>query len=310
MWVIRYDRVESLCYIWFMVVISPLQQTEPPAFFLKVPAVQTAPVVFASPHSGRYYPEAFVLSSRLDALGLRRSEDAYMDRLFASVTDHGAPLISANFARAYCDLNREPYELDPSMFSGALPVAANIRSPRVAVGLGTIARTVGGGQDIYKGKLPIEEIERRLATCYRPYHATLEGLINKTRDLFGWCLLVDCHSMPPLGPSTGEDRIHVVLGDCYGAACAKDVTRQVEARLLELGYNSALNMPYSGGYTTSHYSNPEQGVHSIQIEINRDLYLDDATLDPSPGFAKLAADLNVMAQGLTQWARQWQGNGV
>ncbi len=291
----------------------PFAQAEPSAYFLRVPKVQTAPVVFASPHSGRHYPDAFVASSRLDATSLRRSEDAYVDLLFEGVPDHGAPLIAAHYARAYCDLNREPYELDPAMFSGPLPVAANTRSPRVASGLGTIARTVGSGLGIYRSKLSVDEVERRLGACYRPYHAQLERMIAATHEQFGWCLLVDCHSMPSVmgdvSYQPGSHTMDLVLGDCHGQACSEEITALIETFLSEKGYGVVRNAPYSGGFTTCHYGNPELKSHSIQIEINRNLYLDESSISPGPNFDRLRADLDGMAGALTQWARQWRGGG-
>lgn len=286
---------------------STISAAGPSAYSLWVPVDQTAPVVFASPHSGRQYPEAFVTGSRLDFVSLRRSEDAFVDELFSCVPDHGAPLIAASYARAYCDLNREPYELDPSMFSGPLPKAANIKSPRVAAGLGTIARTVGSGMEIYRGKLSIDEIEKRLELCYRPYHRQLERLIAATHERFGWCLLVDCHSMPSSGVPIWRDRgVDMVLGDCHGLACGSDVTEKIENFLTEKGYRVAINTPYAGGFTTSHYGHPSVGFHSIQIEINRDLYLDEASINPGPGFNRLRTDMNEVVRTLTKWAAQWQ----
>ena len=284
-------------------------EAEPLAFALTTPSVQTSPAVFASPHSGRYYPDDFVRASRLDADGLRRSEDGYVDALFRSAPDHGAPLIAAHYARAYCDLNREPYELDPAMFSDPLPSKANIRSSRVAAGLGTIARTVGAGMEIYRGKLRVSEVERRLAQCYRPYHRQLEQLVRATREKFGWSLLVDCHSMPSIGVPAGPDgAVDVVLGDSHGQACAPDITQMVQDRLVELGYRVSRNMPYSGGYTTCHYGRPSAGCHSIQIEINRALYLDEGKCRPGDGFDRVAADMDRFVLGLTDGLARWHGS--
>ena len=271
---------------------------------VQAPSEQSRPLVFASPHSGRDYPPDFVAASRLDPLGLRRSEDSFVDELFASAPAHGAPLLAARFPRAFCDPNREPYELDPSMFSGPLPPQANSRSPRVAAGLGTIARVVASGADIYRDKLPVAEIERRVAGYYRPYHDRLRALVEATRRRFGWSLLVDCHSMPsvggPLDRDPGLSRVDVVLGDCYGASCAPVVTHTAEAEFARLGYRVVRNTPYAGGFTTRHFGQPRHGSHALQIEINRGLYMEEATHAKTAGFARLAADIDRVVAALAE----------
>lgn len=272
------------------------------------PAERTVPLVFSSPHSGREYPADFVASSRLDPQGLRRSEDSFVDELFASVVRHGAPLLCARFPRAFCDPNREPYELDPSMFSGPLPPAANTRSPRVAAGLGTIARVVASGAEIYDGKLPVSEIDRRVSGFYRPYHRRLVTLIDEARLHFGWSLLVDCHSMPsiggPMDRDVGLSRVDVVLGDCYGASCAPMITQVVEDAFRARGYRVVRNTPYAGGYTTRHYGQPRHGSHALQIELNRALYMDESRHAKLPGFDHLAADLDGVAAVLAELTRE------
>lgn len=266
------------------------------------PTAQTVPLVFASPHSGRDYPPDFVALSKLDPAGLRRSEDSFVDLLFASAPDRGAPLIAALFPRAFCDPNREPYELDPSMFSGRLPAHANTRSPRVAAGLGTIARVVASGAEIYRAKLPVAEAERRISQYYRPYHHRLRSLVDATRNRFGWSLLVDCHSMPsvggPMDRDMGLSRVDVVLGDCFGAACAPAVTQMAEDVFRNLGYRVVRNTPYAGGFTTRHYGQPKGGSHALQIELNRALYMDERKHTQSSGFATLQADLDKVIAAL------------
>lgn len=267
------------------------------------PARQTLPIVLASPHSGSFYPDDFVAGSRLDAHSLRRSEDAYVHDLCAGGPDLGAPLLHALFPRAYLDPNREAYELDPSMFDGPLPNHCNVRSPRVAAGLGTIARMVASGADIYRAKLPVAEAEKRIETCYRPYHRALRDLVEGTLERFGYCILVDCHSMPSGSaghgsmepPGGGSD---FVLGDLHGHSCAPAVTETARRVLTDLGYRVARNAPYAGGYTTRHYGRPKERVHALQIEINRRLYMDEATFARLPGFAAIAAALNAVIGAL------------
>ncbi len=266
------------------------------------PPRQTVPLVFSSPHSGRDYPAEFVAQSRLDARMLRRSEDSFVDELYAGVVALGAPLIAALFPRAYCDPNREPYELDPAMFSGTLPDHANTRSPRVLAGLGTIARVVASGAEIYAGRLPVAEAESRIARCYRPYHRRLRELVEATRAAFGWSLLVDCHSMPsvggPMDRDSGLSRVDVVLGDCFAAACSPLFTQVAEDTFSQLGYRVVRNAPYAGGFTTRHYGQPRLGSHALQIEINRALYMDEANHCHGPDFARVRADLERVAAAL------------
>jgi len=254
---------------------------------LSRPAAQTVPLVFASPHSGRAYPPAFVAASRLDALGLRRSEDSFVDELFAAAPAHGAPLLAAQFPRAFCDANREPWELDPAMFADPLPDWVNTASPRVGAGLGTIARVVATGEAIYREKLRFAEAERRVQVYWQPYHDALSAMVAETRDRFGTCLLIDCHSMPAHGGSSrgGAGPADIVLGDAYGTACAPAVTALVERSLRGLGYAVRRNDPYAGGYVTRHYGRPRDGVHVLQLEIARGLYMDEAAIERSPRFA-------------------------
>lgn len=257
------------------------------------PARQTAPLVFASPHSGRDYPPDFIAASRLDALTLRRSEDAFMEEVFAAAPELGAPLLRAHFPRAYVDPNRERLELDPRMFEGRLPAGANTASPWVAAGLGTIARVISSGDEIYAARLSFAEARDRIEASYDVYHRTLRDLVEATRRRFGGCLLIDCHSMPSVGGPTDRDpglkRVDVVLGDGHGTTCAGAVTNLAQATLEELGYVVRRNTPYAGGFTTRHYGRPAEGVHVLQIEVNRILYMDETTITRGPGLPGLAA---------------------
>lgn len=257
------------------------------------PAVQTAPVVFASPHSGRDYAAEFLAASRLALSRLRRSEDAFVDELFAAAPGHGAPLVSANFPRAYVDPNRESFELDPAMFEDALPAYVNRRSARVGAGLGTIARIVATGEEIYGEKLRFADALERIERFHRPYHRALGERIAATRRRFGACLLIDCHSMPsiggPMDADAGSSRVDIVLGDAHGAACARGVVATVTEALVGLGFRVRHNDPYAGGFTTRHYGRPGDGVHALQIEINRGLYMDEIAIVRLPAMAELVA---------------------
>lgn len=266
------------------------------------PSSQTLPLVVASPHSGRSYPPAFVAQSRLDRLSLRRSEDSFVDELFADAPELGAPLLRANFPRAYVDANREPFELDPRMFADTLPGYANTRSPRVAAGLGTIARVVASGADIYQHKLPFSEALHRIRSYYWPYHAALRELIAETQTRFHGCILLDCHSMPsvggPMDRDAGRRRVDFVLGDCHGTACAAKVTDTAERALAGMGYNVTRNTPYSGGFVTRHYGQPDQRVHALQIEVNRGLYMDEGNVRRLPGLEHLRGELRKLVDAL------------
>ena len=265
-----------------------------PPFLLRAPERQTAPFVFDVPHAGDVYPQSFLDASRLDPQALRRSEDAHVDRLFGGVTALGAPLLCARFPRAYLDVNREPYELDPGMFEGRLPPYCNTRSMRVAGGLGTVPRIVADGQDIYRGRVPVEEASARIDALYKPYHRTLRGLLKRTVDAFGHVALIDCHSMPSAGLGRdGNARADIVLGDRYGTSCTPALSDLVEAVLRDLGYRVVRNKPYAGGFITEHYGVPALGRHALQIEVARALYMDERSLAPAAGFAGLARDLGI-----------------
>jgi len=261
-------------------------------FRLTAPAARTAPFIFASPHSGRRYPDALAAASRLDALMLRRSEDAFVDEFFGAVVGLGAPLLAAEFPRVFLDVNRGAGEIDATMFSGPLGVAADAPSARVAAGLGVIPRIVRDGADIYRGKLKPEEAATRLEKLYRPYHQMLAALVEETRSRFGVAVVVDCHSMPStLGAPD------IVLGDRYGASSARALSRLAEAAFAREGLSVARNAPYAGGHTTSLHGRTSLGCHALQIEVNRGLYLDEERIVKKQGFETLQRKLtNALAK--------------
>jgi N-formylglutamate amidohydrolase len=271
----------------------------PQAVRLLAPACQSAPLVFASAHSGRAYSAAFRAAARLDALALRRSEDCFVDDLFAAAPAHGAPLLAATFPRAFCDANREAWELDPAMFADRLPPWVNTASPRVGAGLGTIARIVASGEAIYRDKLRFAEAEVRIRDCWLPFHDALGALIAATRARFGRCLLIDCHSMPgaPQAATPGPPA-DVVLGDAHGTACGPATIRRIEEILQNLGYRVRRNDPYAGGYITRHYGRPREGVEAVQIELSRSLYMDEARFTPLPRFAAVQRDMTALIAAL------------
>jgi len=286
----------------------------PAPYDVELPITQTRAFVFNSPHSGRYYPERLLRMSRLDAVDLRRSEDFFVDMLFEEAPGAGAPLLKATYPRVYIDLNREPYELDPGMFTDPLPPYANRDSERVYSGFGSIPRVVAFEMDIYKTKLRFTKEQSRIENIHKPYHRTLRDLLAKTRKMFGWAALIDCHSMPSnrqvsmlsLGRLVGRDDAEassnpdIVLGDRYGGSCDPALTALIEETFRKMGYSVARNNPYAGGYCTKHYGKPLNDIHAIQIEINRALYMDEVNLEPKvPAFERLTRHLGDLVDELS-----------
>lgn len=255
-----------------------------PAFEIIRPRRTVAPVVFNSPHSGRDYPSRFLAMTRLDHLSIRQSEDAFVDELFGRAPALGAPLLRAHFPRAYLDVNREPWELDPQMFDEPLSERMNTTSPRVAAGLGTLARVVAENKPIYRGRLTLDDARMRIEGIYEPYHRALQSLLSEALDAFGVALLIDCHSMPRLARATDRAGPDIVLGDRYGTTCASGIVDLVETIFSASGLRVARNRPYAGGYATRTYGRPQHGIHALQIEISRHLYMSEATLERHEGF--------------------------
>lgn len=255
-----------------------------PAFETIRPRRLTAPLVFNSGHSGRDYPQRFLEMTRLDHLSIRQSEDAFVDELFGRAPHLGTPLLRAHFPRAYLDVNREPWELDPQMFCEPLSDRFNTTSPRVAAGLGTLARVVAENKPIYRDRLTLDDACTRVEGIYIPYHATLQRLLSEALTQFGVAVLIDCHSMPRLARSGDKAAPDIVLGDRYGTTCAPAVMDLVETVFASAGLKVARNRPYAGGYATRTYGRPQYGVHAIQIEISRHLYMNEVTLSKNESF--------------------------
>jgi N-formylglutamate amidohydrolase len=257
-------------------------------FEILAPTQWVKPAVFNSPHSGSFLPNELLQQSRLSAIALRQSEDCFVDELFMGCQSCGAPLLRALVSRAYIDLNREPYELDPRLFLERLPGHMNPESPRVAAGLGTLPRLVAEGEEIYRGRIHLSDALDRIETIYRPYHRTLTALMNECYNATGFALLVDCHSMPssavkaPHTPSAD-----IVLGDRFGAACNDEITQYFEKLLAQAGFNVVRNRPYAGGFITETYGTPRHNRHALQFEINRALYMDEQRLEKSGAFSEV-----------------------
>ncbi|MDE2184301.1 MAG: N-formylglutamate amidohydrolase [Alphaproteobacteria bacterium] len=251
------------------------------------PAIQTAPFVFASPHSGRTYPRSFLAESWLTPLALRRSEDAYVDELLEGSEGLGAPRIVALFPRVFVDVNRAASELDAAMFDAPLAVEVGLPTQRVSGGLGVIPKVVRDGAEIYRDRLPAHDAEERLRLFYRPYHDALALLVKETVRRFGVAVVIDCHSMPS-GPSTAD----LVLGDRYGMSAGPDLMRHAERAFEAGGFSTARNMPYAGGHTTFLYGRRAEGIHALQVEINRGLYLDEDAVRHGPLFEAVRCRLH------------------
>jgi N-formylglutamate amidohydrolase len=277
------------------------------AYALYMPPETVAPLVFASPHSGRAYPDALVDRSILTLEQLRSSEDAYIDRLFAAAPRNGAPLLAAQLPRAWIDVNRAADELDPALIEGQ---RRGGQSPRVASGLGVVPRVVSGGRAIYRGKLTPEEAEGRIRDVWHPYHATLSRLMDAAVLRFGRAILVDCHSMPHEAleaVSVGGRRPDLVLGDRYGASARSDIVDAIEAEFVREGFTVSRNAPFAGAYIAQHYGRPARDRHAVQVEIDRRLYMDEATVTPHGGFRDLQVRLDGVVTRLCRYGRSLAG---
>ena len=260
-------------------------------------------VIFASPHSGRAYGDAFLAETILDPMTLRSSEDAYVDLLLGDVAPWGCPLIYAKVPRAYVDLNRSADELDPAVIDGATRRGSN---PRIMSGLGVIPRVVAHGRCIYRGKLPMDEAQRRIETLWQPYHNAMAALIRQTKERFGQAILIDLHSMPHEAVasfSKSHQPAEIVVGDRYGASADPEITQFVISCFQKAGFRVALNAPFAGAYILQNYGKPIQQQHALQIEIDRNLYLDAKTVQPSPQFARTQAKLRQALRDIAQWAQ-------
>ncbi len=252
---------------------------------LVYPKTASSCAVFNACHSGYGLPAEFVEKSALTVAELRSSEDAFVDRLIALAPEFGAPMLAANFSRAYVDVNRAASELDPALIEG---VALQNTNSRVAAGLGVLPRIVADGKIIQTGKISRAEAEARLAQCYFPYHSALNALIKQQKQKFGLCLLFDFHSMPNAAlkatPFVNGRMPDIVLGDRFGVSCDRWLTGFIEHIFADAGFNVARNAPFAGGYVTQHYGKPKKGIQAIQIEINRSLYMDEKRQIPLPDF--------------------------
>ena len=270
------------------------------------PETGSAPLVISSPHSGDIYPQSLLGALRLPQGQLRCLEDGWIDRLFACGPKIGAPLLRARFARAYVDPNREAFELDAELFDGPLPGYVNAGSAKARAGLGTIPSRIGG-KSIYRGRLGFDEAERRVRLAYWPYHRALQDLLRRARREFGVALLLDCHSMPSFtasGSSAPEGTVDFALGDRFGRSCAAAIVERAEALLRRQGFRVARNRPYAGGHITARYGRPETGVHALQIELRRGLFMEERTREPQPAAVALERALRALLADLATFVAE------
>jgi N-formylglutamate amidohydrolase len=255
-----------------------------------------APLLLTSPHSGAHYPKSFIDASRLDAHAIRQSEDMFVDALLARAPQHGIGVLSANYPRAYVDLNRAPYELEQALFEDTLPAHIDRHSARAAAGLGTVPRLVAENTPIYDGKLSFAEAENRIENVYQPFHRKLENQLGALQKTFGYAVLLDTHSMPSQAARLSADgrRIDFVLGDRHGRSCDARLSDWLDRELSARGWTVARNKPYAGGYITDRYGRPANGMHAVQIEINRAIYMDEVNYAKHAGFGKLQDDLTAL----------------
>jgi N-formylglutamate amidohydrolase len=276
------------------------------AFAIDEPVSVMSPVVFASPHSGRLYPPAFLDGCIAAMLDLRRIEDAYVDRLLSDVHRAGAPVIYGLVARACIDLNRSEAEMDPAMFVDPLPQWQGPRSPRVEAGLGCIPRVAFNGAPIYTHKLRRSDAEARIDGVYRPYHRALSALLKRAQAMFGQAWLIDCHSMPADAEPSSRSP-DVVIGDRFGASCGFGLAEHVESLFRQRGYSTARNAPYAGGFATLTHGRPAESRHALQIEVRRRLYLDEDRVEPTDGFVTLRSDMTEIAGEISAFTRDIVG---
>jgi N-formylglutamate amidohydrolase len=268
----------------------------PPPFRRLGPSPAALPVVLSVPHAGRAYSHALLRASRLPLVRLETLEDRLVDRLIGPAVEAGAVAVIADAPRAEIDLNRDEREIDPGMIAPRPHPAGLLDTPRLRGGLGLIPARMSGTGAIWRERIPSDEVRRRIETIYRPYHLALGEALAEARGRFGVAVLLDCHSMPPRGSEDGDGQ--VVLGDRHGTSAAADLVAAAERAVREAGYGVVRNAPYAGGHITAHHGRPADGIHAIQIELDRGLYLGPDLRSPGPGFERAARLILAVTQAL------------
>ena len=264
------------------------------------------PVVFDSPHSGTTYPPDF--DTIVPRLTLRRAEDTHVEALYAAAPDHGAMLIAANFPRSYIDANRSLLDIDAALLESAWPGPINV-SRKTEKGIGLVWRLLDTGEAIYTKKLTVAEVQTRIANCYAPYHKVVRDAINTAHKHYGAVWHINCHSMPATSSMISEEgpgvlRADFVLGDRDGTTCDPAFTAFVALTLRGMGYEVRINDPYKGVELVRAYSDPAEHKHSLQIEVNRKLYMDETSRERNANFAKLQADITPLIAAISTYARE------
>jgi len=267
---------------------------------IHAPVADSAPLIFDSPHSGSIYPDDF--DHAINRMILRRSEDAHVDELFRPVTDHGATLLHALFPRSYIDPNRNEDDIDLSMFDQDWPHPVNPSSKTLSRGIGLIWKDMKALGPIYKRRLSAAEIAKRIEHYWRPYHVALADLVDAAHTRHGHVVHIDCHSMASMGDRTTEDgavpRPDFVVSDRDGTTCAPLVLTCVVDYLRGAGFSVSVNDPYKGFELVRRHGRPAEGRHSLQVEVNRALYMDEATLSKTPQFTQMERVLSGIAGAL------------
>jgi N-formylglutamate amidohydrolase len=276
------------------------------------PAAAAVPLVLDSPHSGRDFPADF--DAAVSEFDLREGEDCFVDELYLPATELGVPLLAALFPRTYLDPNRHHGDIDLELIEGGHWPHEHVPSGKSRIGKALVWRTLDDGRSIYSRKLRVAEVVARIERCHAPYHARLRALLDETHRRFGAVYHVNCHSMPAVGGKQGEGgegvpRADFVLGDRDGTSCDPAFTEFVRATLAARGYQVAVNDPYKGVELVRAYSNPAAGRHSLQVEINKRLYMDEASRTKHEGFARLQADLTRLVEAISEYIAEERRNG-
>ena len=264
------------------------------------------PVVFDSPHSGTHYPDDF--RAVVSLASLRRAEDTHVDALYAAAPDHGATLIAAHFPRSYIDANRSLLDIDPALLDAPWPGPLNL-SKKTEKGIGLVWRLLDTGEAIYDGKLSVATVQARIAQCYAPYHKAVRDAINAAHRHYGAVWHINCHSMPATSSIISEEgpgiaRADFVLGDRDGTSADPAFTEFVRTTLAAMGYDVRINDPYKGVELVRAYSDPTAGRHSLQIEVNRKLYMDEDSRERHAGFEDLQRNIATLIEKIADYARR------
>ena len=260
------------------------------------PELSRSPVILSVPHAGRDYSPELLKASRLPRAVLETLEDRLVDRLVWRATEAGITALIARHPRAEIDLNRDEREIDPTMVAPPLPSGSIVQSVRSRGGIGLVPSRIPGVGAIWRERLPRQELARRILEIHRPYHRALDSMLKQTRDRFGAAVLLDCHSMPPR--AEGGQHGTVIFGDRYGTSAEASLVEAAVAASRALGYRTACNAPYAGGYIAGRHGRPHRGIHVIQIEIDRSAYLDAELRSPGPGFAQACQLISSVVQAL------------